>query len=75
MLEDKRFMLGMVLGCVLDAFVMFSVWLFNIVPVEQMTQFDSDKQNVFVLIAFFFGVIFASGFLATKIFKPINSIN
>jgi len=69
MFDDKRFIFGMAIGCLLASLVMFSIWLFDIVPHEQMIEFNKNPQNPMVLIICFFALIFASGFVSTKIFK------
>ena len=67
-MDSPKFMLGVMIGAFAFAFVMINLWFWNIVPVDTMRGFDSDKEHVYMIIGIVFGTMIASGFLCARFF-------
>jgi hypothetical protein len=64
---SPKFMLGVMIGALTFAFVMINLWFWDIVSVETMRGFDSNKEHVYMMIGSVFGLMIAGGFLCAAI--------
>ena len=62
-MDSKNFTLGMIIAAVAFAFVMINLWLWNIVPIEAMRQFDQDKTHQYLVAGVALTAMFCGGFL------------
>lgn len=62
-------MIGVMAGVLAFAFVMINLWMWNIVPIEVMREFDSDKNHVYMIVGISIASMFGGGMLFKTIFR------
>ena len=67
-MNSPKFMLGVMLGSLVFAFVMINLWIWNMVPIETMREFNSKPEHVYLMIGIALATMFGGGFLCATIF-------
>lgn len=67
-MDSPKFMLGVMIGALVFAFVMINLWFWNIVPVDTMREFHRDQTHVYIVVAIALGTMFGSGFVCASLF-------
>jgi hypothetical protein len=62
-MDPTRFATGALAGLLVCASVMFSLWLFDIVPMQEMEKFNRDSTNTNLLFGGFAAVTLGLGYL------------
>ena len=67
-MNSPKFIIGVLIGSVAFAFVMIILWAWDIVPIEQMREFNSKPANVYILSGIALGSMMGGGYLFAAIF-------